>query len=492
MHVSSSSDSKGGSSNSESGSSSGSEELYEEEDEDEEEEDEEDEELEPESEDGEVARTLKRRSVRKLKKGNGKRKSERGRVKSCKPSVRRAKPHGKRHRPRFEARIVGVRSKVKRELDFYESMGLQCPSSSHDRKAADPYDALREPMDSAGKGDPMAWGSVRFGREATDPPAKHTRDHADHVKIEGATKRYEPSAAAAANDGVGGGVWANALGECGGGVEGSMWDVRESRGEGGDAKMDPATKEGRGESMGTSGVSSRPDLAGGKTVEQLMQELAQRDREIAALKARAAPPNGAAGLMRVACGAEIAAALAVNPTAPPNGAAGLMRVACGAEIAAALAVNPMRPTPSFRRSSRPSLSHPSPSSSRTLPNGAASLMRVACGAEIAAALAVNPTCRIPSFRRSSLPCLSHPSPSSSRAPPNCAAGLMRVACGAEIAAALAVNPTRRIPSFRRSSLPSLSHPSASSSRAPPNCAAGLMQPLQTVLLVSCVWHAAQR
>ncbi|CAI5534035.1 unnamed protein product, partial [Closterium sp. Naga37s-1] len=285
VHVSSSSSSEEGSSDSESGSSSGSEEVYE--NEDEEEEDEEDEELEPESEDGEEARPLKRRSVRKLKKGNGKRKSERGRVKSCKQSVRRAKPHGKRQRPRFEARIVGVRSKAKRELDFYESMGLRCPSSSHDRKAADPYAVLREPMDSAGKGDPMAWGSARFGREATDPPAKHTGDHAVHVKIEGATKRYEPSAAAAANDGVGGGVWANALGECGGGVEGSMWDVRESRGGGGDAKMDPATKEGRGESMGTPGASTRPDLAGGKTVEQLMRELAQRDCEIAALKARA-------------------------------------------------------------------------------------------------------------------------------------------------------------------------------------------------------------
>ncbi|CAI5991010.1 unnamed protein product, partial [Closterium sp. NIES-64] len=65
-----------------------------------------------------------------------------------------------------------------------------------------------------------------------------------------------------------------------------MWDVRDSRGEGRDLKMDPATKEGRGESMGTPGASSRPNVAGGKTVEQLIWELAQRDREIAALKAR--------------------------------------------------------------------------------------------------------------------------------------------------------------------------------------------------------------
>ncbi|CAI5999260.1 unnamed protein product, partial [Closterium sp. NIES-65] len=284
QYVSSSSGSEEGSSDSESGSSSGSEEVYE--DEEEEEEEEEDEELEPESEDKEEARPLKRRGVRKTKKGNGKRKSETGRVKSYKQSVRRAKPHGKRQRPRFEAKIVGVRSKEKRELDFYESMGLRCPSSPHDRKATDTYAALREQMDSSGKGDPIAWGSARFGREAPDPHAKLSGGHAVQVKIEGATKRHEPSAAAAANDGVGGGVWANSLGECGGGVEGSMWDVRDSRGEGGDLKMDPATKEGRGESMGTPGASSRPNVAGGKTVEQLMRELAQRDREIAALKAR--------------------------------------------------------------------------------------------------------------------------------------------------------------------------------------------------------------
>ncbi|CAI5986104.1 unnamed protein product, partial [Closterium sp. NIES-64] len=166
------------------------------------------------------------------------------------------------------------------------SMGLRCPSSPHDRKATDTYAALREQMDSSGKGDPFAWGSARFGTEATDPHAKLSGGHAVQVKIEGATKRHEPSAAAAANDGVGGGVWANSLGECGGGVEGSMWDVRDSRGEGGYLKMDPATKEGRGESMGTPGASSRPNVAGGKTVEQLMRELAQRDREIAALKAR--------------------------------------------------------------------------------------------------------------------------------------------------------------------------------------------------------------
>ncbi|CAI5985837.1 unnamed protein product, partial [Closterium sp. NIES-65] len=284
LYVSSSSGSEEGSSDSESGSSSGNEEVYE--DEEEEEEEEEDEELEPESEDEEEAWPLKRRGVRKTKKGNGKRKSETGRVKSYKQSVRRAKPHGKRQRPRFEAKIVGVRSKEKRELDFYESMGLRCPSSPHDRKATDTYAALREQMDSSGKGDPIAWGSARFGREATDPHAKLSGGHAVQVKIEGATKRHEPSAAAAANDGVGGGVWANSLGECGGGVEGSMWDVRDSRGEGGDLKMDPATKEGRGESMGTPGASSPPNVAGGNTVEQLMRELAQRDREIAALKAR--------------------------------------------------------------------------------------------------------------------------------------------------------------------------------------------------------------
>ncbi|CAI5931598.1 unnamed protein product, partial [Closterium sp. NIES-65] len=219
QYVSSSSGSEEGSSDSESGSSSGSEEVYEDEEEEEEEE-EEDEELEPESEDEEEARPLKRRGVRKTKKGNGKRKPETGR------------------------------------------------------------------MDSYGKGDPIAWGSARFGREATDPHAKLSGGHAVQVKIEGATKRHEPSAAAAANDGVGGGVWANSLGECGGGVEGSMWDVRDSRGEGRDLKMDPATKEGRGESMGTPGASSRPNVAGGKTMEQLIWELAQRDREIAALKAR--------------------------------------------------------------------------------------------------------------------------------------------------------------------------------------------------------------
>ncbi|CAI5987898.1 unnamed protein product, partial [Closterium sp. NIES-64] len=284
QYVSSSSGSEEGSSDSESGSSSGSEEVYE--DEEEEEEEEEDEELEPESEDEEEARPLKRRGVRKTKKGNGKRKPETGRVKSYKQSVRRAKPHGKRRRPRFEAKIVGVRSKEKRELDFYESMGLRCPSSPHDRKATDTYAALREQMDSSGKGDPIAWGSARFGREATDPHAKLSGGHAVQVKIEGATKRHEPSAAAAANDGVGGGVWANSLGECGGGVEGSMWDARNSRGEGRDLKMDPATKEGRGESMGTPGASNRPNVAGGKTVEQLIWELAQREREIAALKAR--------------------------------------------------------------------------------------------------------------------------------------------------------------------------------------------------------------
>ncbi|CAI5979446.1 unnamed protein product [Closterium sp. NIES-65] len=284
VHVLSSSGSEEDSSDSESGSSSGSEEVYE--DEVEEEEDEDDEELELESEDGEEARLLQRRSVRKLKKGNAKQKSERGRVKICKQSVRRAKPQGKRQRPRFEAKIVGVRSKAKRELNFYESMKIRCPSSSLERQAADPYAALRYPRGSAGKGDQMAWGSARFGKEATDPPPNHMGGRAVHVKNEGATKRHEPSVAAAANDGVGGGVWANALGECGGGVEGSMWDIRESRGEGGDEKMDPATKEGRGESMGTPGASSRPDVAGGRTVEQLMRELAQRDREIAALKAR--------------------------------------------------------------------------------------------------------------------------------------------------------------------------------------------------------------
>ncbi|CAI5968236.1 unnamed protein product, partial [Closterium sp. NIES-65] len=165
-------------------------------------------------------------------------------------------------------------------------MGLRCPSSPHDRKATDTYAALREQMDSSGKGDPIAWGSARFGREATDPHAKLSGGHAVQVKIEGATKRHEPSAAAAANDGVEEVCGANSLGECGGGVEGSMWDVRDSKGEGGDLKMDPATKEGRGESMGTPGASSRPNVAGGKTVEQLMRELAQRDREIAALKAR--------------------------------------------------------------------------------------------------------------------------------------------------------------------------------------------------------------
>ncbi|CAI5979501.1 unnamed protein product, partial [Closterium sp. NIES-65] len=231
VHVLSSSGSEEDSSDSESGSSSGSEEVYE--DEVEEEEDEDDEELEPESEDGEEARPLQRRSVRKLKKGNAKQKSERGRVKI----------------------------------------------------SADPYAALRDPRGSAGKGDQMAWGSARFGKETTDPPPNHMGGRAVHVKNKGATKWHEPSVAAAANDGLGG-VWANALGECGGSVEGSMWDIRESRGEGGDEKMDPATKEGRGESMGTPGASSRPDVAGGRTVEQLMRELAQRDREIAALKAR--------------------------------------------------------------------------------------------------------------------------------------------------------------------------------------------------------------
>ncbi|CAI5936203.1 unnamed protein product [Closterium sp. NIES-64] len=283
-------------------------------------------------------------------------------------------------------------------------MGLRCRSSSHDRNAADPYSALREPMDSAGKGDPMAWGSARFGREATDPPPKHTGGHSVHVKIEGATKRHEPSAA---NDGVGGGVWANALGECGGGVEGSTWDVRESRGDGGDAKMDPATKEGRGESMGTPGASSRPDLAGGKTVEQLMRELAQRDREIAALKARAGskgpvkpctPPSRPPPLASLSSGPS-AGGLdpGMAPESPATVDVPVRRTrgmptpkllkspfkrccwshagACGAEIAAALAVNPTRPTPSIRRSPLPSLSHPSPSSSRAPPDGAASLMR---------------------------------------------------------------------------------------------------------------------
>ncbi|CAI5980198.1 unnamed protein product [Closterium sp. NIES-64] len=425
QYVSSSSGSEEGSSDSESGSSSGSEEVYE--DEEEEEEEEEDEELEPESEDEEEARPLKRRGVRKTKKGNGKRKLETGRVKSCKQSVRRAKPHGKRQRPRFEAKIMGVRSKAKRELDFYESMGLRCPSSPHDRKATDPYAALCEQMDSSGKGDPIAWGSAQFGREATDPPAKLSGGHAVQVKIEGATKRHEPLAAAVANDGVGGGVWANSLGECGGGVEGSMWDVRESRGEGGVLKMDPATKEGRGESMGTPGASSRPDVAGGKTVEQLMRELAQRDREIAALKARpgakgpvkpCTPPSRPPPLASLSSGPSaegldpgvalespstvdvpvrrtrgmpkpkllkvvIAAWLRWDRhsqyaplqgrwrwAAPLNGAAGLVWVACSAEIAAALSVIPTRPIPSFRRSSPPFLSRPSPSSCRALPNGA--------------------------------------------------------------------------------------------------------------------------
>ncbi|CAI5999762.1 unnamed protein product, partial [Closterium sp. NIES-65] len=206
------------------------------------------------------------------------------------------------------------------------------------------------------------------------------------------------------------------------------------------------------------------------------------------------PSNGAAGLVWVACGAEIAAALSVIPTAPLNGAAGLVWVACGEEIAAALSVIPTCPIPSFRLllppplsipplsllfqspSKRccwsgvggmrrrdcsstlchphvpnpffplapppPSLSHPSPSSSRAPLNGAAGLLWVACGAEIAAALSVKPTCPIPSFRLLlPPPSLSHHSPSSSRAPLNGAAGLVWVACGAEIAAALSVIPT---------------------------------------------------
>ncbi|CAI5513839.1 unnamed protein product, partial [Closterium sp. Naga37s-1] len=225
-----------------------------------------------------------------------------------------------------------------------------------------------------------------------------------------------------------------------------------------------------------------------------------------------APLNGAAGLVWVACGAEIAAALSVNPTrpipsfrlllppfsipslsllfqspskradwseplytvllvcAPLNGAAGLVWVACGAEIAAALSGTFTRHT-FFPPLLPPSLSHPSPSSCRALPNGAAGLVWVACGAEIAAALSVTFT-RPPFFPPLLPPSLSHPSPSSVRAPLNGAAGLVWVACGAEIAAALSVNPTRPIPSFRRSSPPSLSRPSPSSCRALPNGASG--------------------
>ncbi|CAI5986102.1 unnamed protein product, partial [Closterium sp. NIES-64] len=166
-----------------------------------------------------------------------------------------------------------------------------------------------------------------------------------------------------------------------------------------------------------------------------------------------APLNGAAGLVWVACGAEIAAALSDIPTAPLNGAAGLVWVACGEEIAAALSVIPTCPIPSFRLLlPPPSLSHPSPSSSRAPLNGAAGLVWVACGAEIATALSVIPT-----------------------APLNGAAGLVWVACGEEIAAALSVIPTCPIPSFRLLlPPPSLSHPSPSSSRAPLNGAAGLV------------------
>ncbi|CAI5987797.1 unnamed protein product, partial [Closterium sp. NIES-64] len=175
-----------------------------------------------------------------------------------------------------------------------------------------------------------------------------------------------------------------------------------------------------------------------------------------------APLNGAAGLVWVACGAEIAAALSVIPTAPLNGAAGLVWVACGEEIAAALSVIPTCPIPSFRLLlPPPSLSHPSPSSSRAPLNGAAGLVWVACGAEIAAALSVIPT-----------------------APLNGAAGLVWVACGEEIAAALSVIPTCPIPSFRLLlPPPSLSHPSPSSSRAPQNGAAGLSPSKR------CCWSA---
>ncbi|CAI5991930.1 unnamed protein product, partial [Closterium sp. NIES-65] len=114
--------------------------------------------------------------------------------------------------------------------------------------------------------------------------------------------------------------------------------------------------------------------------------------------------------------------------APLNGAAGLVWMACGAEIAAALSVIPTCPIPSFRLLLPPlsipplSLLFQSPSKRAPL-NGAAGLVWVACGAEIAAALSVIPTCPIPSFRLLlPPPSLSHPSPSSSRAPLNGASG----------------------------------------------------------------------
>ncbi|CAI5500192.1 unnamed protein product, partial [Closterium sp. Naga37s-1] len=234
-------------------------------------------------------------------------------------------------------------------------------------------------------------------------------------KRSGASKRLEHSAAAAANDGGAGGVWANALGECGGGVDGSMWDMRESMEGGNLSKMEPATKEGRGESMGTPGASNLPNQAGGMTVEQLMRELARRDREIADLKAR----PGSKG--------------PVKPCTPPSRPPPLASLSSGPSAGGrSPGVAPESPVTEDQRVRRPH-GMPTPKNLRV-----SVLLAAVHGAgggvggmwrSDSRQPALSTPRYPPSFHRSSLPSPSHPSPSSHRAPVHGAGGAW-VACGA--------------------------------------------------------------
>ncbi|CAI5951698.1 unnamed protein product [Closterium sp. NIES-65] len=298
----SSSGSEEGSSDGESGSSSGSE-YGDEEEEEEEEEESEDQDLEPESEEADEVRPKRKGRDRKAKKGIPKRNRDKGRDKGRKGRDSRGKSHGNNGRRRVVSQVVRVRPKVKPEPEFYAEMGVKAtaaPTGYLDRKdqtrrrrddREDPYAALRGPSLNAGKGaDPLPTGSWRHNKEGKDPLAKRleTRDSPDLDKDDFKPKRYADPTAAAANDGVAGGMWANTLGDCGGVMAGSPYDERDERGDDYTWKRDPHTNEGRGESMCTPGASGRLNPARPKTVEQLTRELELANSELATLKAKPA------------------------------------------------------------------------------------------------------------------------------------------------------------------------------------------------------------